>query len=109
MNKNDPLTWSEKALMMNQIKLKDYKILALENRIDKDYVHKREFEIDNYELRKKIEIYKKKIKKLRIKNKMNRDQRNPLREGPGKGDQARNCHNKKFRKNYDKIKWKKKK
>lgn len=40
---------------------------------------------------------------------MNRSDRNPLREGPGKGDKPINCHNKKFRKNYDKIKWKKKK
>lgn len=35
--------------------------------------------------------------------------RNPLRESPGKGDKPRNCYSKKFRKNFDKIKWRKKK
>ena len=35
--------------------------------------------------------------------------KNPLRESPGKGDAPRNCHNPKFRKNYDSIKWGKKK
>lgn len=39
---------------------------------------------------------------------MNRSDRNPLRESPGKGDGARNCHNPKFRKNYDGINWGKK-
>lgn len=33
--------------------------------------------------------------------------KNPLREGPGKGDKSRSNHNPKFRKNWDKIKWKK--
>lgn len=31
--------------------------------------------------------------------------RNPLNESPGKGDAPRNCHNPKFRKNYDSINW----
>lgn len=40
---------------------------------------------------------------------MNPSDRNPLRQGSGKGDKPRSCYTKKFRKNYDKINWKKKK
>lgn len=39
---------------------------------------------------------------------MNSLDRNPLREGPGKGDSARNNFSEKFRKNFDEIDWKKK-
>lgn len=31
--------------------------------------------------------------------------RNPLNTSPGKGDAPRNCHNPKFRENYENISW----
>ena len=40
---------------------------------------------------------------------MNESDRNPLRIGAGKGSKPRPVHSKKFRKNFDKIKWRKKK
>lgn len=40
---------------------------------------------------------------------MNESDRNPLRDSQGKGSKPRNCHTKKFRKNFDEIDWSKSK